>query len=66
LLPMYERLYAGRAYVTKDVVEPVRARVRDLAREHGIADRRENPIRPAPETVAAVEQLSLDGLSTIA
>ena len=24
LLPRYERLYAGRAYVTKDVLEPVR------------------------------------------
>jgi DNA repair photolyase len=66
LLPMYERLYAGRAYVTKDVVEPVRARVRELAREHGIADRRENPIRPTPEVETAVEQLSLDGLSAIA
>jgi DNA repair photolyase len=63
LLPMYERLYSGRAYVTKDVVEPVRARVRELAREHGIADRRENPIRPAPEAEAAVEQLSLVGFA---
>jgi DNA repair photolyase len=66
LLPMYERLYSGRAYVTKDVVEPVRARVRELAREHGIADHRENPIRPTPEVEAAVEQLSLDGLAAIA
>ena len=30
----------SRAYLTKDVVEPVRRRVRDLAREHGVADRR--------------------------
>jgi DNA repair photolyase len=66
LLPMYERLFAGRAYVTKDVVEPVRARVRELALEHGVADRRANPIRPTPEVEAAVEQLSLDGLSAIA
>jgi DNA repair photolyase len=66
LLPMYERLYAGRAYVTEDVVEPVRARVRELALEHGVADRRANPIRPTPEVEAAVEQLSLDGLSAIA
>ncbi len=36
LLPMYERLYAGgRAYVTKDVLEPVRTRVRSLAVEGG-------------------------------
>ena len=40
LLPMYERMYAGRAYVAKAVVEPVRARVRALAREAGVADRR--------------------------
>src|SRR5206468_4054256 len=59
LLPMYERLYAGRAYVAKDVVEPVRARVRELAREAGVADRRQHPIRPKPETEAVVEQLSL-------
>jgi DNA repair photolyase len=66
LLPMYERLFAGRAYVTKDVVEPVRARVRQLANEVGIADRRTNPIRPAPEVEAAVEQLSLDDVRAIA
>src|SRR3954468_9428845 len=41
LVPRYERLYAGRAYVGKDVLEPVRADVRALAREHGIADRRQ-------------------------
>jgi hypothetical protein len=41
---MYERLYAGRAYVAKDVVEPVRARVRELARVKGVADRRTRPI----------------------
>jgi DNA repair photolyase len=64
LLHMYERLYAGRASVAKDVVEPVRARVRELAREHGVADRRANPIRPAPESVAAVEQLSLAGFGS--
>jgi DNA repair photolyase len=63
LLPMYERLYAGRFYVAKDVIEPVRARVRDLARTAGVADRRERPIRPPPETEAAVEQLALPGLA---
>ena len=61
LLPMYERLYAGHAYVRKDVIEPVRARVRELAREHDVADRRQQPIRPTPETEAVVEQLSFDG-----
>jgi DNA repair photolyase len=63
LLPMYERLYSGRAYVAKDVVEPVRARVRELAREAGVADRRTRPIRPTPELEAAVEQLQLEGFA---
>ena len=59
LLPMYERLYAGRAFVAKDVVEPVRARVRELARTYDVRDRRTNPVLPPPEAEAAVEQLSL-------
>ncbi len=59
LLPMYERLYAGRAYVAKDVVDPVRTQVRELARSYEIHDRREHPIEPPPEAEAAVEQLSL-------
>jgi DNA repair photolyase len=63
LLPMYERLYAGRAYVRKDVLEPVQARVRELARDYDVRDRRTNPILPPPETEAAVEQLSLFGLA---
>jgi DNA repair photolyase len=62
LVPRYERLYAGRAYVTKAVLEPVRARARELAREHGIADRRERPIRP-PASVDG-EQLDLAGFLT--
>ena len=59
LLPMYERLYAGRAYVTKDVVGPVRQHVRDLARIHGVADRRRRPIRPSAADLVAGEQLAL-------
>jgi DNA repair photolyase len=61
LLPMYERLYRGRAYVRPDVVEPVRARVRALARDVGLRDRRATPIRPTPEAEAAVQQLALPG-----
>jgi len=63
LLPMYERLYASRAYVTKDVLSPVQTRVRELARSYDVRDRRANPIVPTPETEAAVEQLSLFGLA---
>jgi DNA repair photolyase len=59
LLPRYERLYAGRAYVTKDVVAPVRRQVRELAERYGVADRRRRPVRPSPTEIACVEQLSL-------
>ena len=55
LLPEYERLYAGRAYVRNDVAEEARGAVRALAREHGIRDRRRAPVRPP----ARDEQLSL-------
>ena len=52
LLPEYRRLYGGRAYA--DASE-VRAHVRDLARTHGIRDRRRKPLEPPAEP----EQLSL-------
>ena len=57
LLPRYERLYAGRSYVTRDILEPVRTRVRTLASHYGIGDRRSHPIRPP----AVPEQLALAG-----
>lgn len=57
LLPLYEQLYAVRAYVTKETLEPVRRQVRELARQHGLADRRRRHITPAPEPTA--EQLPL-------
>ena len=57
LLPRYEALYAGRAYLRDEVVKGVRRRVRSLARDHGIADRRERPLVPAP--MAITEQLPL-------
>jgi DNA repair photolyase len=55
LLPQYERLYAGRAYLPESETRPVRAAVRSLAQEHGIRDRRRNPLQPA----ARDEQLCL-------
>jgi DNA repair photolyase len=56
LLPDYERLYArGRAYLPAAEAAPAKAAVRNLAREHGVRDRRAAPIRPA----ARDEQLSL-------
>jgi DNA repair photolyase len=55
LLPEYERLYRGRAYVTGDVASESRRAVRELARSYGIRDRRPEPLRPAAKS----EQLSL-------
>ena len=57
LLPRYESLYAGRAYVANDVVKGVRSKVRELTREHGIADRRKRPL--VPEQEPSDEQLPL-------
>jgi DNA repair photolyase len=55
LLPEYERLYAGRAYLRSSEAQPAREAVRRLAREHGIRDRRPESLRnPVRE-----EQLSL-------
>src|SRR5258708_8060286 len=55
LLPDYDRLYARGAYMPPSEAEPARHEVRRLAREHGIRDRRPEPLRPKPRD----EQLSL-------
>ncbi|HVM56168.1 MAG TPA: radical SAM protein [Gaiellaceae bacterium] len=49
LLPEYERLYARGAYLRAAETNPVRERVRGLAREHGIRDRRRVRLEPRPE-----------------
>jgi DNA repair photolyase len=54
-LERYERLYAGRAYLSRKQAEPVRAQVAELRRRYGIADRRRVRLEPAPEP----EQLAL-------
>jgi DNA repair photolyase len=51
----YERLYARRAYLKKDVKAPVQARVAELRSEYRIADRRRQRLAPPPEP----EQLEL-------
>lgn len=53
LLPEYERLFADRASLPKDVTEPVRTRVRELAGARWVP--RRPPIRPEP----GPEQLAL-------
>ena len=50
-LERYEQLYARRAYLPRAEVDPVREQVRSLAREHGVRDRRQQPLTPPPEPV---------------
>jgi DNA repair photolyase len=55
LIPRYERLYRRRAYLERDETEPVRKRVRALARSHGVRDRRRVRLEPP----ALAEQLQI-------
>jgi DNA repair photolyase len=55
LLPEYERLYRRGAYLPRRETDPVRERVRLLARSHGVRDRRRNRL----EAAAVAEQLQL-------
>jgi DNA repair photolyase len=55
LLPEYERLYRRSAYLPRRETDPVRERVRALARSHGVRDRR--PVRLEP--AARAEQLRI-------
>ena len=48
-LEHYEGLYARGAYLPRAEVEPVRAQVRELARAHGVRDRRRTRLAPPPE-----------------
>jgi DNA repair photolyase len=54
LFPEYERLYRRGAYLPRTDVDPVRERVRMLARSHGIGDRRVAPLRP-PDAARQLE-----------
>src|SRR5213596_2908662 len=54
-LPLYERLYAGKAYLGAQETKPLRNEVSALAREYDVRDRRGLRLAPPPEP----EQLSL-------
>jgi DNA repair photolyase len=56
LLPEYERLYDRRPYLRAADTAPVRSAVGELARRHGIRDRRRIRLAPPP----APKQLQLD------
>jgi DNA repair photolyase len=55
LVPHYEELYKGRAYLGSAEARPVRQKVAALGREHGVRDRRRQPLAPKP----VPEQLQL-------
>jgi len=55
LLPDYERLYGGRAYLPAGLTKPVREEVHALARAHGVRDRRRIKLLPPEDP----EQLQL-------
>jgi DNA repair photolyase len=57
LLPEYERLYAGKAYLGADLQKPLKDKVAALAREHRIRDRRR--IKLDGDELAEPEQLLL-------
>jgi DNA repair photolyase len=62
LIPRYEELYRGRAYLGKPTVDPIRREVADLRQRFEIADRRRMrllPVVDAPVPPGA-EQLVLD------
>jgi DNA repair photolyase len=56
-LDRYERLYDGRAYLGAEHTNPLRAAVAELAKEHGVRDRRRVRLEPEPPVIA--EQLAL-------
>jgi DNA repair photolyase len=55
LRPRYEELYGRRAYLAAGETKPVKERVRELARSHGVRDRRRVRLEPPPDP----EQLRL-------
>jgi DNA repair photolyase len=55
LLPRYEELYRRSAYLPRRETDPVRERVRSLARSHGVRDRRRVRLEPVPQA----EQLEI-------
>jgi DNA repair photolyase len=55
LVPHYEELYRGKAYLGAKESRPLQQLVADLAKQHGVRDRRKKRLRPRPEP----EQLEL-------
>jgi len=47
----YERMFEGRSYLPQSASAQLRERIAELKRRHEIADRREHPLTPPPESV---------------
>ena len=60
MLPQYEALYRGRAYLGKREHQPIQQRVSELRQAYGIADRRRQPIRPPPARAEPPPPLQLE------
>jgi DNA repair photolyase len=56
-VPLYEELYAGKAYLGAKETKPLKTEIAQLARGYGIRDRRRT--RRAPARASEPEQLSL-------
>ena len=56
-LPEYERLYRRRAYLPAEATKPVRERVQELARRHGIRDRRAVKLAPPEDQGVIITQI---------
>ena len=54
-LPIYEQMYAGRAYLPRARGEKIQEEVKRLRQLYRVADRRRHPIRPEPDA----EQMKL-------
>ncbi|HSK53307.1 MAG TPA: radical SAM protein [Clostridia bacterium] len=59
LLPRYERLYAGRAYLGKTEIEPIRRAVGELRRAYDVRDRRAIRLEPEGHPAGDHDQLEL-------
>jgi DNA repair photolyase len=59
LIPMYELLYAGKAYLPDRAVSPIRGQVRDLAKRFDVRDRRTVRLEAVPALPPPNEQLAL-------
>jgi DNA repair photolyase len=68
LLARYEAIYAGRAYVSRAIADPIKRQVADLRVRYTVADRRTVRIQPETEqdvVPVALVQLSLDAALTV-